>query len=170
MPKNAHFGGQKISFGEGQPYTQQQEKRLSLRTVIERLSAAGVTFWLGPDGALRVDSGAPEEIKALARENKQALVDLCRAQDFANAAGVRLVRMPMGGRGVAHPPGVDLEQVRWALGILGLAHLPLFLNEDDCRWISYDEWRRRQRVLWSDEEPQRPVAPAAPVRTRRRRL
>jgi hypothetical protein len=143
---------------------------LSLRTVIERLSAAGVTFWLGQDGALRVDSGAPEEMKALARENKQALVDLCRAQDFANAAGLRLVHMPRGGRGVAHPPGVDLDQVRWALGVLQLSHLPLFLNDDDCRWISYDQWLRRQRVLWSDEEPQRPVAPAAPVRTRRRRL
>ncbi len=30
---------------------------------------------------------------------------LCRAQEFVNAAGLRLVRMPMGGRGVAHPPG-----------------------------------------------------------------
>lgn len=142
---------------------------MSLRQVLSQLSDAGVTFWLGQDGALRIDSGAPEEIKALARENKQALVDLCRAQDFANAAGLRRVSMPMGGRGVAHPPGVDLEQVRWALGILGLAHLPLFLNDDACRWVSHREWVRRQRPLWSDEESRKPVAPAAPVRRRRRR-
>ncbi len=140
---------------------------MSLRLVLAQLSDAGVTFWLGQDGALRVDSGAPEAIKALARENKQALVDLCRAQDFANAAGLRLVHMPRGGRGVAHPPGVDLEQVRWALGVLQLSHLPLFLNDDDCRWISYDQWLRRQRVLWSDEEPRKPVASATPVRRRR---
>ena len=93
---------------------------------------------------------------------------LCRAQEFVNAAGLRLVRMPMGGRGVAHPPGADLEQVRWALGILGLAHLPLFLNDDDCRWVSYREWIRRQPALWSDEEPRKPVGPTAPVRRRRR--
>ena len=141
---------------------------MSLRTVIERLSAAGVTFWLGPDGALRVDSGAPEEIKALARENKQALVDLCRAQDFANAAGLRLVHMPRGGRGVAHPPGVDLDQVHWALSVLQLSHLPLFLNDDDCRWISYDQWLRRQ-PLWRDEEPRQPAVPVAPTRRRRGR-
>ncbi len=142
---------------------------MSLRNVLEDLSAAGVSFWLGRDGALRIDSGAPEEIKTLVRENKQALVDLCRAQDFANSAGLRLVRLPMGGRGVAHPPGADLEQSRWALGILGLAHLPLFLNDDECRWITHREWLRRQPVLWSDEEPRKPVAPAAPIRRRRRR-
>ncbi|MBM3786199.1 MAG: hypothetical protein FJW30_17710 [Acidobacteria bacterium] len=141
---------------------------MSIRNVIEQLSDACVTFWLGQDGALRVDSAAPEEIKALARENKQALVDLCRAQDFANAAGLRLVSMPQGGRGVAHPPGVDLDQVRWALGVLHLSHLPLFLNEDDCRWISYDEWRRRQ-PLWRDDERRQPAVPVAPNRRRRGR-
>jgi len=141
---------------------------LSLRNVLENLSEAGVSVWLGRDGALRIDVGAPELIKALVRENKQALVDLCQAQEFVNAAGLRLVRMPMGGRGVAHPPGADLEQVRWALGILGLAHLPLFLNDDDCRWVSYREWIRRQPALWSDEEPRKPVGPTAPVRRRRR--
>ena len=141
---------------------------MSLRNVLENLSEAGVSVWLGRDGALRIDVGAPELIKALVRENKQALVDLCQAQEFVNAAGLRLVRMPMGGRGVAHPPGADLEQVRWALGILGLAHLPLFLNDDDCRWVSYREWIRRQPALWSDEEPRKPVGPTAPVRRRRR--
>ena len=141
---------------------------MSLRNVLENLSEAGVSVWLGRDGALRIDPGAPEVIKALVRENKQALVDLCRAQELVNAAGLRLVRMPMGGRGVAHPPGADLEQVRWALGILGLAHLPLFLNDDDCRWVSYREWIRRQPALWSDEEPRKPLAPTAPVRRRRR--
>ena len=78
---------------------------MSLRNVLENLSEAGVSVWLGRDGALRIDSGASEEVKKLVRENKQALIDLCRAQEFVNAAGLRLVRMPMGGRGVAHPPG-----------------------------------------------------------------
>ena len=141
---------------------------MSRRQVLAQLSEAGVSVWLGREGALRIDSGASEEVKKLVRENKQALVDLCRAQEFVNAAGLRLVRMPMGGRGVAHPPGADLEQVRWALGILGLAHLPLFLNDDDCRWVSYREWIRRQPALWSDEEPRKPVGPTAPVRRRRR--
>ena len=141
---------------------------MSRRQVLAQLSEAGVSVWLGRDGSLRIDSGAPELIKALVRENKQALIDLCRAQEFVNAAGLRLVRMPMGGRGVAHPPGADLEQVRWALGILGLAHLPLFLNDDDCRWVSYREWIRRQPALWSDEEPRKPVGPTAPARRRRR--
>lgn len=142
---------------------------MSLRPVLDHLAEAGVSVWLGHDGTLRIDPGASEEIKKLVRENRQALIDVRRAQALVNEAGLRLVRMPMGGRGVAHPPGVDLEQVQWALGILGLAHLPLFLNDDACRWVSHREWVRRQRPLWSDEEPRKPVAPAAPVRRRRRR-
>ena len=72
---------------------------MSRRQVLAQLSEAGVSVWLGREGALRIDSGASEEVKKLVRENKQALVDLCRAQEFVNAAGLRLVRMPMGGRG-----------------------------------------------------------------------
>ncbi len=72
---------------------------MSLRNVLENLSEAGVSVGLGREGSLRIDSGASEEVKKLVRENKQALVDLCQAQEFVNAAGLRLVRMPMGGRG-----------------------------------------------------------------------
>ena len=142
---------------------------MSLRQVLGQLSEAGVSVWLGRDGALRIDPGASEEVKKLVRKNKQALIDLRRAQALVNDAGLRLVRMPMGGRGVAHPPSADQEQARWALGILGLAHLPLFLNDDACRWVSHSEWVRRQPALWSDEEPRKPAPPAAPVGRRRRR-
>ena len=103
---------------------------MSLRNVLENLSEAGVSVWLGRDGALRIDSGAPELIKALVRENKQALVDLCRAQEFVNAAGLRLVRMPMGGRGgiyaasalKRHPPGAAVPGVPWSAARAKMAH------------------------------------------------
>ena len=103
---------------------------MSLRNVLENLSEAGVSVWLGRDGALRIDVGAPELIKALVRENKQALVDLCRAQEFVNAAGLRLVRMPMGGRGgiyaasalKRHPPGAAVPGVPWSAARAKMAH------------------------------------------------
>ena len=72
---------------------------MSLRQVLTQLSEAGISFWLGRDGSLRIDPGASEEVKKLVREYKQALIDLRRAQEFVNATGLRLVRMPMGGRG-----------------------------------------------------------------------
>ena len=104
---------------------------MSLRQVLAQLSEAGVSVWLGREGSLRIDSGASEEVKKLVRENKQALVDLCRAQEFVNAAGLRgwsgCLWAGVGGIYAAsalkrHPPGAAVPGVPWSAARAKMAH------------------------------------------------
>jgi len=117
---------------------------VGIEAVLDRLMDAGVSVWLDAEGSLRISKGAPDDLKGLVREHKQALIDLRKAQSIMNDAGIRIIRLPLGGSALAYPPGVPLDDVRWAAGVLGMAEMPLVVNEDECVWISFEEWRRYQ--------------------------
>jgi hypothetical protein len=117
---------------------------MEIEAVLDRLMEAGVSVWLDDEGKLRIDKGAPEEIKQLVREHKQQLIDVRRAQDFMNRAGIRIIRLPLGHLALAYPPRTDLDELRWAAGVLRMDSMPLVINDEGCEWISPEEWRRRQ--------------------------
>jgi len=105
---------------------------------------AGVSVWLDDEGKLRIDKGAPEEIKQLVREHKQELIDVRRAQEFMNRAGIRIIRLPLGHLALAYRPRTDLDELRWATRVLRMDSMPLVINDEGLEWISPEEWRRRQ--------------------------
>jgi len=117
---------------------------VDVEAVLDRLMEAGVSVWLDDEGKLRIDKGAPEEIKQLVREHKQELIDVRRAQDFMNRAGIRIIRLPLGEFALAYPPRTDLDELRWAAGVLRMESMPLVINDEGIEWISPEEWRRRQ--------------------------
>jgi hypothetical protein len=146
---------------------------MEIEAVLDRLMEAGVSVWLDDEGKLRIDKGAPEEIKQLVREHKQELIDVRRAQDFMNRAGIRIIRLPLGELALAYPPRTDVDELRWAAGVLRMDSMPLVINDEGCEWISPEEWRRRQ-VARICEEYRRErlrkaaeVADHAPARRRR---
>jgi hypothetical protein len=104
----------------------------------------GVSVWLDEEGKLRIDKGAPDEIKQLVREHKQALIDVRRAQEFMNRAGIRIIRLPLGHLALAYPPRTILDELRWAARTLRMDSMPLVINDEGLEWISPQEWRRRQ--------------------------
>jgi len=124
---------------------------VDIEAVLDRLMEASVSVWLDADGKLRIDKEAPPEVKDLVREHKQELIDVRRAQALMNRAGMRIIRLPLGHRAVAYPPGADLDEIRWAMQVLRMDPMPLVINDEGLRWISYDEWRRRQ-PLWTKED------------------
>jgi hypothetical protein len=146
---------------------------MDVEAVLDRLMEAGVSVWLDDEGKLRIDKGAPEEIKQLVREHKQELIDVRRAQDFMNRTGIRIIRLPLGHLALAYPPRTDLDELRWAAGVLRMDSMPLVINDEGCEWISPEEWRRRQVARISEEyrrERLRKAAEAAdhaPARRRR---
>lgn len=117
---------------------------MDVEAVLDRLMDVGVSVWLDHEGKLRIDKGAPEDIKQLVREHKQELIDVRRAQDFMNRAGIRIIRLPLGHLALAYPPRTDMDELRWAAGMLRMDSMPLVINDEDCEWISPEEWRRRQ--------------------------
>jgi hypothetical protein len=68
-----------------------------------------------------------------------------------NSAGIRIIRLPLGHRALAYPPGTNLDEIRWAARVLRMDSMPLVINDEGLRWVSYDEWRRRQ-PLWTKED------------------
>jgi hypothetical protein len=90
-------------------------------------------------------------MKDLVRQHKQELIDVRKAQALMNSAGMRIIRLPLGHRAVAYPPGANLDEIRWAMQVLRMDPLPLVINDEGLRWISYDEWRRCQ-PLWTKED------------------
>ena len=146
---------------------------MDVEAVLDRLMEAGVSVWLDDEGKLRIDKGAPEEIKQLVREHKQQLIDVRRAQDFMNRAGIRIIRLPLGHLALAYPPRTDLDELRWAAGVLRMDSMPLVINDEDCEWISPEEWRRRQVARICEEYRRERLkkgveaADHAPVRRRR---
>ena len=42
-----------------------------------------------------------------------------------NAAGIRIIRLPLGHLALAYPLGTDLDEIRWAMKVLG---------KNRCRW------------------------------------
>lgn len=117
---------------------------MGIEAVLDCLMDAGVSVWLDAEGSLRISKGAPDDVKALVREHKQALIDVRKAQSIMNEAGIRIIRLPLGESALAYPPGLPLDDVRWAAGVLGMAEMPLVVNDDQCVWISFEEWRRYQ--------------------------
>jgi hypothetical protein len=146
---------------------------MEIEAVLDRLMEAGVSVWLDDEGKLRIDKGAPEEIKQLVREHKQQLIDVRRAQDFMNRAGIRIIRLPLGHLALAYPPRTDLEELRWAAGVLRMDSMPPVINDEGLEWISPEEWRRRQVARISEEYRRERLKKAAeagdhaPVRRRR---
>ena len=116
---------------------------MDIDSILDKLMAAGVSVWLDAEGKLLIDKDAPPELKQLVREHKQAMVDVRRAQDILNRPGMRGIRLLLGQFAVAYPLGADLEQVRWAMRVLGMESTPLVINDEGFKWISYEEWRRR---------------------------
>ncbi len=78
------------------------------------------------------------------REHKQELIDVRRAQDFMNRAGIRIIRLPLGHLALAYPPRTDMDELRWAARTLRMDSMPLVINDEGLEWISPEEWRRRQ--------------------------
>lgn len=117
---------------------------MDVEAVLDCLMEAGVSVWLDDEGKLRIDKGAPDEIKQLVREHKQELIDVRAAQEFMNRAGIRIIRLPLGHYALAYPPRTDLDKLRWAVRTLRMDSMPLVINDEGLEWISPEEWRRRQ--------------------------
>jgi hypothetical protein len=145
---------------------------VDVEAVLDRLMEAGVSVWLDDEGKLRIDKGAPEEIKQLVREHKQALIDVRRAQDFMNRAGIRIIRLPLGHLALAYPPRTDMDELRWAARVLRMDSMPLVINDEGLEWISPEEWRRRQVARIFEEQRRerlRKAADGAEQQAQRRR-
>jgi hypothetical protein len=104
---------------------------------------AGVSVWLDAEGSLRIDKNAPGELKDLVRQHKQELIDVRRAQAVMNRPGMRSIRLPLGELAVAYPPGADRDEIRWAMRVLRMDSMPLVINDEGLKWISYEEWHHR---------------------------
>jgi len=147
---------------------------VDVEEVLDRLMEAGVSVWLDDEGKLRIDKGAPEEIKQIVREHKQELIDVRRAQGFMNRAGIRIIRLPLGHLALAYPPRTDMDELRWAARVLKMDSMPLVINAEGCEWISPEEWRRRQVARICEEYRRERLRKAAaeaeeqPISRRRR--
>ena len=127
---------------------------MNIEAVLDRLLDASVNVWLDLDGKLRIDKEASAEIKDLVRQHKQELVEFRRAYALIECSGVRMIRLPLGELALAFPPRANLDEIRWAAGVLRLESMPLVIDDEGLGWISYDEWRRRQ-PLWTAEDRER---------------
>jgi hypothetical protein len=126
------------------------EVDMEIETVLERLNAAEVAVWLDAEGKLRMDKDAPGELKDLVREHKQALIDIRKAVGIMNAAGIRLIRLPLGHLALAYRLGTDLEPIRQAMKVLRKESMPLVINDDGLRAMTWDEWKLR-RPVWTHQ-------------------
>ena len=129
---------------------------MDIEAVLDRLMEAGVSVWLDAEGKLRIDKGATEELKDLVREHKQELTDVRKAQAVMNRPGMRCIRLPLGHLAVAYPLGADLDEIRWAMTVLRMGPMPLVINDEGLRWMTWDEWKLRRRVWNGAEQEQDP--------------
>lgn len=134
---------------------------MDIEDVLDRLMEASVSVWLDADGKLRVDKGAPEELKELVREHKQELTDVRKAQAVINRAGMRSIRLPLGHLALAYPLGADLDEIRWAMKVIRMGQLPLVINDEDLHWMTWNEWKLRRRV-WDGSKEAPEVRQAEP--------
>ena len=134
---------------------------MDVEAVFDRLMEAGVSTWLDAEGKLRIDKGAPEEIKQLVREHKQAIIDVKKAIAIMNARGIRIIRLPLGHHAMAYPLGTDLEEIRWAMNVLGQDSMPLVLNDEGLKWMTWNEWKLRPEV-WARARREAPSRQAEP--------
>ena len=134
---------------------------MDIEAVLDRLMEAGVSVWLDAEGKLRIDKGAPEELKDLVREHKQELTDVRKAQAVMNRPGMRCIRLPLGHLAVAYPLGANLDEIRWAMKVLRMDPMPLVINDEGLEWISPEEWRRRQVARIFEEQRRERLKQAA---------
>jgi len=127
---------------------------MDIEQVLDRLLEASVSVWLDADGKLRIDKGAPPEIRDLVREHKQQLTEFRQAYALMEAIGVRMIRLPLGEWALAHPPRANLDQIRWAAGVMKLESLALVIDDEGLQWLPYDAWLRRQS-LWTQADRER---------------
>ena len=128
---------------------------MDIEAVLDRLMEASVSVWLDAEDKLRIDKGASQELKDLVREHKQELTDVRKAQAVMNRPGMRCLRLPLGHLAVAYPLGADLDEIRGAMNVLRMDPMPLVINDEGLRWMTWDEWKLRRRV-WdgSKDEPE----------------
>ncbi len=119
---------------------------MNVEAIFDRLMEAGVSVWLDSEGKLRIDKGAPEEIKHLVRERKQAIIDVKKAIAIMHARRIRIIRLPLGEDAMAYPLGTDLEEIRWAMKVLGQESMPLVLNHEETKWMTWNEWKLRPEI------------------------
>jgi hypothetical protein len=136
---------------------------MEVEAVFDRLMEAGVSVWLDADGKLRIDKGAPEEIKQLVREHKQAIIDVKEAIATMNAAGMRIIRLPLGHMAMAHPIGANLDDIRSAMKVLRMDSMPLVINDEGLRWMTWNEWRLRREV-WTRARHPEPILECEPLK------
>ena len=134
---------------------------MDIEALLDRLMEAGVSVWLDAEGKLRIDKGAPEEMKSLVREHKQELTDVRKAQAVMNRPGMRCIRLPLGHLAVAYPLGANLDEIRWAMKVLRMDPMPLVINDEGLEWISPEEWRRRQVARIFEEQRRERLKQAA---------
>jgi hypothetical protein len=128
---------------------------MDVEVVFERLARAGVSVWLDDQGKLRIDKGAPEEMKQFVRDHRQAIIDAKKAIAIMNDRGIRIIRLPLGHRVLAYPLGADLEEIRWAMKVLHLDSMPLVINDEGMRWMTWNDWKLHRRV-WAAEDGEYP--------------
>ena len=117
---------------------------MDAEVVLQKLMEAGLSVWLDDNGKLLIDRNASPELKEMVRAHKQELIDVCRAQAIMNRPGMRCIRLPLGRLAVARPLKADIEEIRWAMRVLRMDSMPLVVNDEGFKWITYEEWRRRQ--------------------------
>jgi hypothetical protein len=137
---------------------------VDIEAVLDRLTEAGVSVWLDAEGKLRIDKGAPEELKDLVRQHKQELTDVRKAQAVMNRPGMRSIRLPLGHLAVAYPLGADLDEIRWAMQVLRMDPMPLVINDEGFRWMTWDEWKLRRGILIEAEQESHQSKPPKPVK------
>ena len=122
-----------------------------VKAVLEQLNAAEISVWLDSEGKLRIDKDAPAAMKELVRENKQALLDVKSAVRLMNTAGIRVIRLPLGHLALAYRLGTDLDEIRRAMRVLRKESMPLVINDEGLRSMTWAEWMLRQK-LWTRED------------------
>ena len=110
---------------------------MDIEAVLDRLMEAGVSVWLDTEGKLRIDKGAPPELKELVREHKQALIDVRKAQAVMNRPGMRSIRLPLGHLAIAYPLGADVGEIKSAMKVLRMDSMPLVINDEGLRWVPW---------------------------------
>ncbi len=134
---------------------------MDIEAVLDRLVESGVSVWLDAEGKLRIDKGAPEELKDLVRRHKQELTEVREAQAVMNRPGMRSIRLPLGHLAVAYPLGANLDEIRWAMKVLRMDSMPLVINDEGLRWMTWNEWKLRRRV-WNGVEPEQDTLQCEP--------
>ncbi len=67
--------------------------------------------------------------------------DVRRANALMNRIGIRIVHLPLGEQALEYPWDANLDDVRWAMTVLGMEAMPLVIGDDG--WMTWNQWRLR---------------------------